>query len=124
MALTELQSVAFAMPGGESAGSMQSRPIDLKHLTDQTFGDRELEAEVLGLFAQQAAMASDRIARADPTARKKIAHSLKGSSLGIGAFPLAAAAAAIEDNPADDTMVERLVEDIAAVQDFIASMTR
>lgn len=124
MASTNLQTVAFAMPGGENSGASHSRPIDLKHLSVQTFGDRQLETEVLGLFAHQAALTAERIADADPAARKGMAHTLKGSARGIGAFALAETAYAIECNPTDLKLVKRLVADIGAVRDFIASMTR
>lgn len=124
MALTDLQAVAFVMPGGETSDLSRSRPIDLNHLATQTFGDRQLEAEVLGLFAHQAAMTAERITQADPAARKNLAHALKGSARAIGAFALADTANAIECNPVDMKLVGRLVEDIGAVRDFIASMTR
>ena len=47
------EKVAFSMPGGESSDTRRSRPIDLAHLSHQTMGDRDLEREVLGLFAEQ-----------------------------------------------------------------------
>lgn len=63
--------------------------IDLRHLNHSVFGDVSLRAEVLGLFVDQAT----RFLRAfepgleDETWRH-LAHTLKGSSRGVGAFAL------------------------------------
>ena len=48
------ETMAFSMPGGEASDPVRVRPIDLQHLSRQTMGDRDLEREVLGLFAEQA----------------------------------------------------------------------
>jgi HPt (histidine-containing phosphotransfer) domain-containing protein len=70
--------------------------IDLKHLARMTLGDRSLEAEVLTLFDRQAAVLLNHMRQSAPPAVAAFAHTLKGSARGIGAWRVAAAAAAVE----------------------------
>jgi HPt (histidine-containing phosphotransfer) domain-containing protein len=69
--------------------------IDTDHLVRMTLGERELEREVLQLFAQQA---TDLVARLERLPREgaSLAHTLKGSARGIGAFAVAQAADDLE----------------------------
>ncbi|MDQ8728521.1 Hpt domain-containing protein [Bradyrhizobium sp. LHD-71] len=69
--------------------------IDFDHLARMTLGERELEREVLTLFAQQAA---DLLARLEKLPREgaSLAHTMKGSARGIGAFAVAKAADDLE----------------------------
>ena len=69
--------------------------IDLEHLERMTLGERELEREVLMLFVQQS---TDLLARLEKLPREgaSLAHTLKGSALGIGAFAVAEAAESLE----------------------------
>lgn len=69
--------------------------LDLAHLERMTLGERELEREVLTLFAQQSA---DLLARLEKLPREgaSLAHTLKGSARGIGAFAVADAADDLE----------------------------
>lgn len=65
------------------------RPLDLVHLSKYTFGDRALESELLGLFRAQAGLYVTRLeSAATPKEWKDAAHSLKGSSRGLGAWAL------------------------------------
>ena len=59
-------------------------PLDLDHLSRMTLGDAELEQEVLAAMA------------ALPAETGALAHKLKGSARGIGAFAVADAAASLE----------------------------
>lgn len=61
--------------------------IDRAHLMEQTGGDANLAAELLGLFAGQCDRLLPLIAdtAGDRTARADAAHTLKGSAAGIGA---------------------------------------
>lgn len=70
-----------------------SCPLDLAHLVEQTFGNADLEAEVLRLFLKQAPDCLERL-KAGPDAGT--AHLLLGSARGIGATKVASAAAALE----------------------------
>ena len=67
--------------------------IDRGHLTRMTFGDRSLEREVLELFDRQAELLLARMRGGDPQAMAALAHTLKGSAVGIGAGNVARAAA-------------------------------
>jgi HPt (histidine-containing phosphotransfer) domain-containing protein len=69
--------------------------LDLDHLARMTLGERELEREVLTLFAQQS---TDLLARLEKLPREgaSLAHTLKGSARGIGAFAVAEAADNLE----------------------------
>ena len=80
--------------------TLQSRPIDLEHLSRYTGGDAALNAEVLTLFVGQAEQLVARLRicleKADALGWKHSTHSLKGAARGVGAFELADAAAAAE----------------------------
>ncbi|MDX8497135.1 Hpt domain-containing protein [Mesorhizobium sp. VK4C] len=116
--------IAFSMPGGDVSGTAGSRPVDLAHLARQTMDDRALEQEVLALFVQQALSVRDKILDADAKERVLLAHSLKGSARGIGAFAVAECAATIEKQPEDARIVKKLGVLIEEVRDFIAAISR
>jgi len=116
--------IAFSMPGGDAPGTAGARPVDLGHLARQTMGDRELEREVLALFVHQSLSVRDQIADADARQRVLLAHGLKGSARGIGAFAVAECAAVIERQPEDMRALKRLGTLIEEVRDFIAGINR
>lgn len=63
------------------------RPIDLVHLSKFTLGNRELEAELLGLFKSQSHIYLDRMKLAETEEEwVRAAHSLKGSARAVGAW--------------------------------------
>ena len=72
------------------------RPIDLVHLARTTLGDRGLEREVLQLFDRQSTLLIARMRAAAPAGMATLAHTLKGSARGIGAWRVARAAEALE----------------------------
>jgi|EndMetStandDraft_3_1072993.scaffolds.fasta_scaffold646691_1 hypothetical protein len=72
------------------------QPIDVSHLARMTLGDSSLEREVLQLYDRQAEMLLARMQQAAPAAAAAYAHTLKGSSSGIGAWKVAQAAEAVE----------------------------
>ena len=91
----------------ESAASAEDRnasrprvpdepPIDLAHLFLMTLGDRALEIEVLQLFDMQTGMLLARMSGAEPASIATLAHTIKGSARGIGAWSLVRAAEAVE----------------------------
>jgi hypothetical protein len=124
MTTKEADAVAFAKPGGEACGAARTRPIDLAHLGRQTLGDRAVEEEVLSLFMQQAATVCEKITAADPDERRKLAHGLKGSALGVGAFAVAEAASALEADPAAKLLVKTLSRRVGEAREFIAAISR
>jgi HPt (histidine-containing phosphotransfer) domain-containing protein len=77
--------------------------LDLVHLSCQTFGDPDLERDVLRLFLNQVE-STGRALRATTSAveRGRLYHLVKGSARGVGAFQLAALAQGGEDDPHDD----------------------
>ena len=108
---------------------MAPKIVDLAHLSRYTGGDAALNAEVLRLFDGQANEMVERLqgildAR-DAKSWKEVTHTLKGAARGIGAFPFADAAAAMEPiDPANRDFAEPalavLVERAIAVRAFIA----
>jgi HPt (histidine-containing phosphotransfer) domain-containing protein len=76
--------------------SVEAPAIDRAHLKQMTFGDRSLECELLQLFDRQAEMLMARMRQSDASVVAMLAHTLKGSAVGIGAGDVARAAAAAE----------------------------
>ena len=74
--------------------------IDLTHLYRMTLGDHSLEREVLQLFERQADMLISRMPGLEPAGIAALAHTLKGSARGIGAWQVARAAEAVERSAA------------------------
>jgi HPt (histidine-containing phosphotransfer) domain-containing protein len=87
-------------------------------------GDRAVEQDVLAMFVQQALLVRERIVGATAEDRKQLAHGLKGSARGIGAFAIAECAAAIERSPADKRLMKELAARIDRACDFIAAISR
>ncbi|MGN6470695.1 MAG: Hpt domain-containing protein [Rhizobiaceae bacterium] len=124
MKADDTEAVGFSMPGGEQCGAARARPIDLAHLERQTLGDRTVEAEVLSLFLHQATTVYERICSAEPDERRELAHGLKGSALGIGAFAVAEAASSVEADAESRPLLKALSRRIEEVRDFIAAISR
>jgi HPt (histidine-containing phosphotransfer) domain-containing protein len=105
--------------------SASGTAIDLAHLARMTLGERSLEREVLALFDRQTELLLPRIAAGAPAAAT-LAHTLKGSALGIGAFRVARAAEAVEQasGPALATAIEALGAAIAESRIEIARLLR
>ena len=70
--------------------------LDRDHLARMTFGDRSLEREVLHLFDRQSELLLERMRASEPAAIATLAHTLKGSAVGIGATRVAGAAAEVD----------------------------
>jgi hypothetical protein len=107
--------------------------IDRTHLARMTHGERDLEREVLQLYATQADLLLGRMLRGEghharAAAVAALAHTLNGSSRGVGAWQVADAAAAVEADAAQGrdvaAAVERLASAIRAAQVHIAELTR
>jgi len=105
------------------------QPIDVTHLARMTLGDSSLEREVLQLYDRQAEMLLARMQQAAPAAAAAYAHTLKGSSSGIGAWKVARAAEAVEraatiGNPEIATAVVNLGHAIGEARTVIAELLR
>jgi HPt (histidine-containing phosphotransfer) domain-containing protein len=105
-------SVAEGQP---SSRASLERPIDLVHLSRMTLGDRGLEREVLALFDRQATVLVSRMRSASPGAVTSVAHTLKGSARGVGAWRVAAAAEAVEVAASGEGDVSAAITRLAAV---------
>jgi len=103
--------------------------IDRAHLAHITFNDARLEREVLQLFDRQAALLLARIRTSAPSAVAGLAHTLKGSAAGIGAWNVARAAEAAEKASATgaaecDLAVRRLVAAVDEARVAIVELLR
>lgn len=124
MAPAPKQDVAYDRPGGERCGDLAARPIDMAHLARQTMGDRALEQEILRLFAEHAMSVRKQLAEASASERIRLAHGLKGSARGVGAFAIGDCVAALETQPNDQATLERLSRLIEQACDFISAINR
>jgi HPt (histidine-containing phosphotransfer) domain-containing protein len=70
--------------------------IDLVHLARQTGGDRDLEHELLALFADQCVKHLNTIRHAAASDGCDAAHTLKGAARAVGAWAVADAAEKVE----------------------------
>lgn len=102
------------------------RPVDLVHLARYTMGNRELEHEVLNLFAKQSVIYLERLRKAaDKQTWQEAAHTLKGSARGIGAWQIAEIVSAIEqlsfaiDEEDKHDKLGELTQSIDDANDFI-----
>jgi hypothetical protein len=95
MLMEKLRTIDNA-PDLTPALSPDDRPIDLVHLARTTLGDRTLEREVLALFDRQSTQLIARMRSAAPDNLAMLAHTMKGSARGIGAWRVARAAEALE----------------------------
>ncbi len=118
--------------GDGSPGSSAQAPVDLDldHLSRQTFGDPELEDELLRLFDEQAAQILGRLAApfeaGEAERRADVAHAIKGSALAIGASATAEMAGSYESalrsgDPDAEHYRQRLAQVIEAARRAIAS---
>jgi len=79
-----------------STGVLEGAVLDRDHLARMTFGDHSLEREVLQLFDRQAELLMMRMRVSEPAAVVTLAHTLKGSAVGVGAGRVACAAESAE----------------------------
>ncbi len=90
--------------------------IDEEHLGRMTLGDRSLEREVLEIFARQTTLSLSRLAGAEPARAAAVAHTLKGSARGVGAWRVAQAAERLERVVSDKGDDEALQGAIAQLE--------
>jgi HPt (histidine-containing phosphotransfer) domain-containing protein len=101
--------------------------FDLIHLQSMTLGDDGLARELLALFDTQAALLTERMQSCDTAALATLAHTLKGSAVGIGAMQVAHAARALEQAGNPEVRAEavtRLTAAVAAARSAIADVLR
>lgn len=99
-----------------------SGAVDVSVLERMTGGDDVVTEEILGLFAQQAAMWSTML---DVTAEgwRDAAHTIRGAAAGIGAVALAEACAAAEaaDRAAAPPLLDRVRDALGAALADVAA---
>lgn len=117
-----------AIQTGDPHGAAPGAAIDREHLTRMTFGERSLERELLQLFDRQAATLLARMRGGEAVAA--LAHTLKGSASGIGAWGVvrtaaaaerAAAGSAAERGLALDDLALAVEETHAAIAELLAA---
>lgn len=120
-----VQARNAAAEAAEPQGEAQGQVIDRAHLRQMTFSDVILEREVLGLFDKQATSMLELIPLAKPEALPALAHAVKGSARGIGAWRVAEAAAALETAPQGNRapLTAALVEVRAAIAGILPKIS-
>ena len=113
----QLETVRAIDPKDAPALAPDNRPIDLVHLARMTLGDRSLEREVLQLFDRQATLLIARMRSTTPEGVATLAHTLKGSARGIGAWRVARAAEAVEMAGSADAEIGKALDQLAATAD-------
>jgi len=114
--VTKTEDCAAEEAVGHAVAPPLAPALDLAHLSRMTLGESALEREVLTLFDRQAGMLLARMASSEPRVVAALAHTLAGSASGIGAWKVAAAAAAIERAACepDAVALTRRMNDLAA----------
>ena len=105
--------------------ALDAAVLDRNHLARMTFGDRSLEREVFQLFDRQSELLLERMRTSEPAAIATLAHTLKGSSVGIGAKRVASAAAEVEATAqAKPDEMSRAIDELAqAVEEARAEIS-
>jgi HPt (histidine-containing phosphotransfer) domain-containing protein len=117
-------NIAFDLQPARSRCPSQERPVDLVHLAHQTMGDKDLENEVLQMFARQARRSLQEISDADPALVKAAAHRLKGTASAVGAFRVATAAERLEADTSDPALQAAVGAAVVEAQNFILKLCR
>lgn len=102
----------------------KERPVDLVHLEKQTMGDKALELDVLQLFARQARQCIKELGEDDRDLRIAAAHRLKGAARAVGAFGIAKAAEALEENIDDAAHMAAVAAAVIETENFILKLCR
>jgi HPt (histidine-containing phosphotransfer) domain-containing protein len=121
----EMAQVAVNIYERAQHEALDAAVLDRNHLARMTFGDRSLEREVLQLFDRQSELLLERMRTSEPAAIATLAHTLKGSAVGIGAKRVASAAAEVEATAqAKPDEMSRAVDELAqAVEEARAEIS-
>lgn len=125
MAAINVARIAFEAPEvGQQPRPSGGRPVDLVHLARQTGGDKELEGEVLSMFARQARQAVASYASLNKDDRSALAHKIAGSAKSVGAFEVARHAAVLEDKPSNSAALAAFTKAVVDADTFIVGLLR
>jgi HPt (histidine-containing phosphotransfer) domain-containing protein len=121
----EMAQVAVNIYERAQHEALDAAVLDRNHLARMTFGDRSLEREVLQLFDRQSELLLERMRTSEPAAIATLAHTLKGSAVGIGAKRVASAAAEVEATAqAKPDEMSRAIDELAqAVEEARAEIS-
>lgn len=98
------------------------KPVDLVHLSTITMGDKTLELEVLKMFIVQIPEYINMLKSANDKASVYMAaHTLKGASSNIGAFPLANIAKQAEDTGV--IQLQEFVSELGKIADYVSELS-
>ncbi len=120
---------AFASPDSYCPSTPSSeRPIDLVHLARRTAGDKDREAQVLGLFARQARQCVNQLCGTNHlvgrTDRLAVVRTLRGSASNVGAFCVSRVAESLEKDVNDGILHDALTAAVVDVENFISGLSR
>ncbi len=76
------------------------------------------------MFLHQAQLVREKICAAVQSERLALAHGLKGSARGVGAFRVADIAGEVEEDPANEQHLRKLASAIEDVREFVAAISR
>jgi len=123
---TEVDTKSRSQNAASGPAVASERPIDLVHLSKYTMGDKDLEREVLNLFATQSALYLDRLREAeDDRSWLEAVHTLRGSAAGVGAWRVATYAGKVERlegkdrNDISGAAIDELSQSVAEVNEYI-----
>lgn len=125
-------SATYNVPQVEGLGPEYStKPVDLVHISRQTFGCRDLVNEVLGMFVSHSEQCLKRMSQADTDeAWADAAHSIKGSGRTIGAWAVANLAEIYERMARNGELQDREIaykeieEGVMATNQYIQILTK
>lgn len=94
--------------------------IDFDYLARQTMGDKQLEREILALFAVQCANCAIFLGnQPDFTGVQEIAHQMKGCAMSVGAKEIAIIARDLENAPENVKLARQLREQCLSAKEYI-----
>ena len=116
--------VIKTIPTGSGPEKMLALNSDVLYVANSGGYGVDSTVTLVSMFVEQAQTVRRQMANAAIKERLFLAHGLKGSARGVGAFPIAECASAVEDSPTDRLVLKRLTRLIDEACDFIASIDR
>jgi hypothetical protein len=120
-----MSTIAFRHPSA-AARKVRLHPIDMMHLAKQALGDEGLELEILRAYSETIGRHFERLEHSTNVADLlHNLHTLKGASVGVGAWSLAEHAHVMASElkagePVNPERIDDIHMAVAEVQNFIA----
>jgi hypothetical protein len=118
------QQIILEAPEFDNGRKSDNRPVDLLHLSKQTSGDRNLERNLLDMFAKQARESLGFMAGCSDIERGKMAGEIATSANSIGTFDVAEKAGRVEQDPSDAAALAGFTNAVVKASSFVASVNR